>query len=751
MQFLFKFQLTIICFVVGLSITVFTHQQFSVEEADLIDQSLALQTHKVERAIKQSITGQVFTYNWLATQWLNFGRPTADSWNTQVLQITNSQKFVKTILWINPNNVIKWVEPFQTNEHYLGIDLKQYPEIAMTLDASRLYGKQTSSNFPIKHNEDYLHLITPIGIHNQNQGFIDSVIDPEKFLLKIVRNTIDDGYQLNIINTKTEHEILQFYGSKPDKAAHLKSATVTIFQHEWQINIWPTEYKLNQLKRKTSQTILFGGILISFLVSFVTYLLTKSRHQAKQVIQTNIELQKEITERVKVEESLAFMVEYDNLTKLFNRSAIERHITQSLSQNADSNDQEVNKIKRVLILLDLDNFREVNNVLGHNTGDKLILKVAQRINHLLPKDNSFLARVGGDEFAVYLDGLISDDAIEVYANRILKGVDSRFVLDGYELYLSGSMGIAVIDEHSMCYTDLYRNADSALNQAKIKGKNCIEYYDPHASEDITERLELLKKLRKAIERQEFILYYQPKVDVHNGKCIGAEALIRWIDPELGLIPPDKFIPIAEDTGLIVQIGEWVLDEACQQLARWHKLGFDNLSIAINLSGRQLQQPELIEQVIHAQVKNQLSATDIELELTEQVFIENIDASKEFMRLIREKGFSLSIDDFGVGYSSLSYLKHFPVNTLKIDRSFIKNIPDDIDDVNLVKTIINLAQNMDLKIVAEGIENIQQLEFLASHGCQIAQGFFFSKPIPGEEFTKFLLSMHGNFAPSIMGE
>ncbi|AWB67603.1 hypothetical protein C2869_14655 [Saccharobesus litoralis] len=741
--FLHKFQYAIASLLLGIIVTFVIQQPIKDEERSLVNQQLSIQAYKIERAIRQSSQEQAFTYDWLVAQWLSFGQPTASNWTKQVNQITDSHKFVKSILWVDTNFKATWVEPFRNNEEYLGLDFAAHPTIYSKLKQAKTYGKAFASYSPLAPDNKLLHYYTPIGAHKQNQGFIDSVINVEKFLLDVVRNSIDDGYQIAITDKETKQELLGFYGDRHLTNQWLIVAEVDVFQKQWLIEVWPTAFRLDAISQGISTALLWGGLLISILISSIVFLLSRSYQQKVQLVKTNKDLQTEINERSKVEESLAFLVEYDKLTRLYNRSAIERHIVDNLHR--DNSQDTFN----VLMLLDLDGFREVNNVVGHISGDKIIQKVAQRLGHLMPKHNGFLARVGGDEFAAYFTGVKNLETASVYARRMLKGVDSRFVLDGYELYLSGSIGIAISTPEYQTYTDLYRNADSALNQAKLDGKNCIKFYDESLKEDIRNRLDMLKKLRKSIENQEFSLYYQPKVDTKTGKCVGAEALIRWIDADGNMIGPDQFIPLAEDTGLIVQIGEWVLEEACSQLVRWHKLGFDDLTIAINISGRQLQHPELIDHVTDAQTRNQLDPKFIELELTEQVFIENIDSSKAFMHGVREKGFSLSIDDFGVGYSSLSYLKHFPVDTIKIDRSFVRNLPHDQDDVHLVNTIINLAHNMGLKLVAEGIEDIKQLEFLAHKDCHIAQGFFFSKPIPGDEFTKFLLSMNGNFTPSII--
>ncbi|PHQ77635.1 MAG: hypothetical protein COB75_02275 [Idiomarina sp.] len=363
------------------------------------------------------------------------------------------------------------------------------------------------------------------------------------------------------------------------------------------------------------------------------------------------------------------------------------------------------------------------------------------MSKLAPK-NSRLARSGGDEFLLAI--LKPDNRQQVIdlTQQLLKALDSHFFVDDYELFISASIGIAFANDADFNAEYLIRNADTALYQAKDNGRNTYHLYNKAVHRDLAKKLELVKQLRYAVENESLVVYYQPKVELLSHRIVGLEALVRWVQEDGTVIGPDQFIPIAEDTGLIIPLSEFVLKEACNQLHHWHKAGFEDLTMAINISGKQLHLPHLVDDIMSTVHGAQVPADKIELELTEQVFIENIQSHTNFMHAVRDNGMSLAIDDFGVGYSSLSYLKNFPVTSLKIDRSFINDLPDNEDDAVIVQTIINLARNLNIQLVAEGIETPEQVDFLMSRECGVGQGYLFSRPLPAEKITELLENYHG---------
>ena len=328
------------------------------------------------------------------------------------------------------------------------------------------------------------------------------------------------------------------------------------------------------------------------------------------------------------------------------------------------------------------------------------------------------------------------------AERLLQALDAHFFVDVYELFISASIGITFAEDADFNAEYFIRNADTALYQAKEQGRNTYKIYDKAIHKDLTKKLELVKRLRHAVNKQQLTVYYQPKVELSSRRITGFEALVRWVDEDGSIIPPDQFIPLAEDTGLIIPISEYVMRESFLQLKQWHELGFTELSIAINISGKQLHLPDFADDVIEKVNEAKVPPSKVELELTEQVFIENIQSHTRFMHSVREYGMSLAIDDFGVGYSSLSYLKNFPVTSLKIDRSFVKDLPDNEDDATITQTIISLARNLNIQLVAEGIETEEQVEFLLHRECATGQGFLFSKPVPAQQVTQLLQQYNG---------
>jgi len=348
-----------------------------------------------------------------------------------------------------------------------------------------------------------------------------------------------------------------------------------------------------------------------------------------------------------------------------------------------------------------------------------------------------LARTGGDEFTVLLPELLAADNADLVARRILQAMAQPFPLVEREIFTTPSIGIAVYPGDGTDAEGLLSSAELAMYQAKQHGRNRSEFYRKELNQRSLERLELESELRRAIERQELLLYYQPKVDVITGRISGAEALVRWQHPQRGLVPPLEFIPIAEDNGMIVEIGEWILLEVCRQSVEWTNSGLRPLRLAVNISSHQLSGNRILEVLGDALTSTRCTAANLVLELTESMLMSNAESAIALLSALKALGPSLSIDDFGTGYSSLSYLKRFPLDELKIDRSFVMNLPDDETDVSIVRAIVALAHALELKVVAEGVEERKQLDTLAELGCETFQGYYFSRPVPAGEFRKLV--------------
>jgi len=441
---------------------------------------------------------------------------------------------------------------------------------------------------------------------------------------------------------------------------------------------------------------------------------------------------RDITQRKNDEERLNYLASFDSLTGLPNRTLFYDRLSQVTSRAARTHNAVA------VLFLDLDRFKNINDTFGHNFGDLLLKSVAVRLKNCI-REGDTVARLGGDEFIVILDAMASPDLTYLVADKILTALSKPFSLQEREIFITASIGIAVYPDDGENYETLVRNADIAMYRAKEEGKNNYQIYSPTLNAKISERLRLENGLRHAVERGEFILFYQPKIDLVSGKIIGAEALIRWQQPKSKkMILPGKFIPLAEEVGLILPIGEWVLKTACAQNMAWQTAGLPPLDVAVNLSAIQFQQKDLSNIIASTLKQTGLDPKYLELEITESIIMKSADSAEMTLRDLNAIGVEISIDDFGSGYSSLGYLQRFPVTKLKIDRTFVRDVSTNPDDKRLVEVIITLAHSLNLKIVAEGVETEEQLQYLRSVGCDQVQGHVFSKPLPAEEMTRYLI-------------
>ena len=438
---------------------------------------------------------------------------------------------------------------------------------------------------------------------------------------------------------------------------------------------------------------------------------------------------KSIMNQRRAEEKIAHLAYYDVLTELPNRLLFEKLLNESL-KNEDE--------KLAVMFIDLDRFKLINDSLGHHRGDQILKLVTTRIKEAI-KDDAVLARFGGDEFTVLLPGLTCEKDALMLAKRVVDHLKQPILFDDVEYFMTVGIGISLFPLDGQNLDTLMKNAYIALDRAKQQGANYIEFYTDEMTDEAFERLELESYLRRALEKEELTLFYQPQVNLDEKKIYACEALIRWNHPKLGLVSPAQFIPLAEETGLIEEIGIWVLNEACMQTSRWQALGYDDLSISVNVSGRQFQSEKFVESVREALRASGLSPHSLHLEVTESTTLVNTDYSISMLNELRGMGIKVSIDDFGTGYSSLSYLKDFPLDILKIDQSFIRNLQENNADAAIVKAVITMCEGLNLSIVAEGIETKEQGDIIRSFGCNFAQGFFYSKPLNKDRFEKLLLS------------
>lgn len=737
MQRFSHFRLAILTAVAGILLSVIIAALVFVQDNQKIRAQLSAEVADLQQEINHQLMTHMFGLTWVARHHIR-AQGSADNWQDEAPILMHSYPHFHGLLWLDQDlNLLSYFYK-PSNASLASFDSSQ-----LNTDFSQLNDGQRAliQTHVLGPERVEVGLVIPLASQNALHYFV-GIIDVQSLLSSTVDHSIDSRTNFRLTALNADEILFEVAESEQLRRRWGGATEFGLFDEQWRMELWPNSARLNELRSWVPLLILLAGLVTTALLTFVLYILGISRVRAQELADTNIDLYVEIEERERVEKRMAYLAEHDWLTDLANRNALMEQLQEFFTQAAHNNTHVG------ALFIDLDNFKEVNDALGHSVGDQLLKRVATRLHRLAPS-HACLARMGGDEYVLAIANLTDMQTLIDYAERVLTTLDTHFYVDEYEIFISASIGVALSQPGIDSAENLIRNADTALYRAKESGPNSYHIYSEVLHYELNQRMELMKRLRHAVEHHKLTVFYQPKVDMQSRRIIGAEALVRWIDDDGTIIGPDKFIPIAEDTGLIIPISEFVLRSACKQLATWHALGFDDLNMAVNLSGKQLQSPDLVAQIMSVVHETGIPASHLELELTEQVFIENIQSHTNFMHSIRERGISLAIDDFGIGYSSLSYLKHFPVTALKIDRSFVQDLPQDKDDATLTQTIINLAKSLDIGLVAEGVETEAQVEFLLDRDCSIGQGYLFSRPIPAEEFTQLLNDYQGQIPIQIM--
>jgi diguanylate cyclase (GGDEF)-like protein/PAS domain S-box-containing protein len=439
---------------------------------------------------------------------------------------------------------------------------------------------------------------------------------------------------------------------------------------------------------------------------------------------------------------MAHSAQHDYLTGLPNRMLLNDRISQAIALAPRHTNQVA------VLFLDLDGFKHINDSLGHPVGDQLLQSVGRRLVECVRASDT-VSRQGGDEFVVLLSEAEQWEDAAIVATRMLQAVAEAHPIDLHDLHITTSIGVSVYPDDGRDAETLIKNADTAMYQAKENGRQSYQFFKPDMNVRAVERQSIEESLRRALERDEFVLHYQPKINLRTGAITGAEALIRWIHPERGVVSPAQFIPIAEDSGLILPIGNWVLREACEQARAWVDEGLPVATMAVNVSAMELRNDRFLDGLSRILEDTGLAQSSLELELTESVLMKHAESAASILHTLRERGVQVALDDFGTGYSSLSYLRKFPIDALKIDQSFVSQISTDDDDTSIVTAVISMAQGLRLRVVAEGVETAEQLAFLQDHGCDEAQGYYFSRPVPAKQFAE-LLRTGITMPPAIVG-
>jgi diguanylate cyclase (GGDEF)-like protein len=436
------------------------------------------------------------------------------------------------------------------------------------------------------------------------------------------------------------------------------------------------------------------------------------------------------------EARLEYVANRDELTGLPNRVLFHVRLRRFVQQ------EDIDNLRFAIMFIDINRFNDINVALGQEVGDALLQALAQRLQSQLEPDH-LVARLRGDEFAIALHNVGNIDDIRQKLAALIENLYQPYTINEHELSISVNVGVTIYPEDSTDVDTLLKNADLAMYHAKKSGvANTFKFYSLELYQKSSERLMLSNGLRRAIEHDEFLLFYQPKVNLKTGEIVGAEALIRWQHPDFGLVMPSKFIPLAEETGLIVYVSEWVVKQACKQNMLWQQQGLPPTRVSVNLSGQDFKHDRIVNIIKQALITNNIAPTCLEIEITEGMIVSYTVTTREILAELRAQGIHITVDDFGTGYSSLSYLRNFPIDTLKIDRCFVQNIDKNSSDAAITTAVIELARALSLEVVAEGVENKAQLDFMKQTNCDSIQGFYFSRPVPAEEFAKMLTSARG---------
>jgi diguanylate cyclase (GGDEF)-like protein len=464
---------------------------------------------------------------------------------------------------------------------------------------------------------------------------------------------------------------------------------------------------------------------------------------AQELEDSHSALQTEIHKQKAAAQRIEYLAYNDQLTSLPNRTMFSAALNQALHE------AQRHTRRFALLFVDLDRFKHINDTLGHATGDVLLKDVALRLGEAL-RAGDMVARLGGDEFVVLIKDLQNEKHAEIVAEKILAAIATPLLFSGHELRVTCSIGVSIYPGDGEDAQTLMKNADIAMYQAKEKGRNHFAFYSAERNVNTVERLALESSLRRALDRDELLLHYQPKMNFRDGSTAGMEALLRWQHPDMGMVSPAQFIPLAEETGLIVPIGMWVLRTACRQMVQWQEQGIAQLVISVNLSPRQFSDTNLLEDIAATLAETGLDGRCLELEITESAIMQDVERGRKLLMALKAMGIRIAVDDFGTGYSSLSTLKQFPIDTLKIDRSFIRDLATDAEDRGLTEAIIAMGKALKLHLVAEGVETQEQLDFLRARGCDELQGYHYSRPLPGAQFEAFVRKERANHSIRMSG-
>ncbi|ADN09001.1 bifunctional diguanylate cyclase/phosphodiesterase [Sulfurimonas autotrophica] len=638
-----------------------------------------------------------------------------------IKQIILEPKVMSTISIGKYDMTFKAMVPIFDNGKFIGIietlakfysitqKLKNHGnELLIVVDKS--YKKQLSEAYSQTFVDDY---------------YIANPFENEKLLHIVQKSTIEKYLKITTYMVDTENSLLLTTLQLPDMNGNPMGYFI-IAKDLKKIDLSEIEQAKNGVLEVTLLILLLIIILFYYIYSANYKRLIQEQNE---ILESSVQ---EKTEELELQTNvLTFIAYHDHLTGLANKVLLLDRIEEAI-KHAKTTEEQFS-----VFFLDLDKFKEVNDTYGHEIGDELLLQIKSRLKQCIKSDDT-LARLGGDEFAILHKNATKISTINLIDNILIR-MKKPFHVKNIEIFTSFSIGVALYPQDSAKANQLLRNAETAMYKAKDDGKNTYQFYDKKMTEMALQKIQLDADIRKALKNKEFVAYFQPKIDARNGKVVGFETLIRWMHPQKGMMVPDEFIPFCEETGLVLEIDKYMLIQSIKQIMKWQKEGLEFGKVSVNVSTKKIESSNYIEELTYIIDSLQFDTSVLELEILEGQIMKNPQKSIEILNKLRDLGISISIDDFGTGYSSLSYLKKLPVTKIKIDRSFVIDLPTSKDDVAIVRTIINLAENLKLEIIAEGVEKREQLDFLVNEGCYNIQGYYFSRPLPADECKEFIIA------------
>ncbi|MBE0485707.1 EAL domain-containing protein [Marinobacter sp.] len=650
-------------------------------------------------------------------------------WRLDTQNYLNDFGVYQAIEWVDSHFIIRWLEPLTGNPDVIGYNVAYNDQRRKALEQAAATGAYDLSGIiDLRQGGQGMVIYYPVGAGEANNGFIAGVFRMEVLAEQLLTSRVLEHFQIEIQESGEPAYLLD--SPVDNDQAFIYSLPIQLPTLDWSLTLRPSQAWVSNQRSHWPGTT-FASLVMMGLLTALTALLVQlilKRNQA--LLKTRRELEQEIDQRVAMQVDLERLESTDTLTGLANR----RFFMEDLAHTLNIADRQMRQVG--LVMLDLDRFQMLNDSLGHQFGDELLIKVSERLNGL-SNEKILVAYAGGDEFMLCQQQVDNIDDVIHLLGQIKQCFAEPFEVQGDAHSITATMGVAVYPQSGLDADTLMRNADIALYRAKGQARNTYQFYTEGMQDREVMRLELDKDLSQALANNEFVLFYQPQLDLATGEIKSVEALIRWQHPRRGLLAPIEFIPLAEESGRITEIGRWVVLAACRQLAQWRNTPCEQLRVAVNLSGRELDDESLIDHVRDALASENIDPGKLEVELTEEIFIQNIEHNLNQLAQLRELGVQLAIDDFGVGYSSLGYLRDFPVDLLKIDRSFITHVTDRHDDAVITRAVINLAHNLGIQVVAEGVETEDQLNFLRAHRCNLAQGYLISRPIPAADLETAL--------------